>query len=235
LNYQDGESHVWHGNAAMLVFAWQNNMGTVVTETDSGVNWMHCPLSDGTVFGVGCGLGMANGAHFALPSAAGDGSTLQAIASPSGFDIVDHPAHGVKACLLDGSNNVVIEFEDGTEGHVWNGTADVFGLFCTPASGAPALVVVTPASASIPAGAQQQFTAVVENNANQSVTWSVDGIAGGNTTVGLIDATGLYSAPVSSGNHTITATSVAVPTASGSAPIAVTGGDPGGPFTVVED
>lgn len=223
LNYEDGEGNIWHGNAAVLVFAWQDNMGTVVTETVGGVNWMHCPLSDGTVFGVGCGLGMTNGENFGLPAAAGDGSTLQAIAGPSGFQIVDHPAHGVKACYLDGNNDVVIEFEDGTDGDIWYGTADVFGLFCTPASAPPTLVVVSPPSASIPSGALQQFTADVQNNTNQAVTWSVDGIPGGNVTVGTIDASGNYGAPSISGTHTVTATSVADPSASGSATVNVYG------------
>lgn len=216
LNYQDGESHVWHGNACVLIFAWKNNMGTVITEALTGTNWMHIPLSDGSIFGVGCGLGMSNGTNFPLPASAGNGSTLEAIAGPSGFEIVDHPAHGVGACYLDGSNNVNIMFEDG-EGNIWHGTADVFALFAGSGSAPPTLVTVSPATASIPAGSSQQFTAMVGNNANQSVTWSVDGIVGGNLTIGLIDASGTYYAPDGPGAHTITATSVADPTASGSA------------------
>ena len=220
LNYQDGESHVWHGNASVLVFAWKNNGGTVVTEALTGANWMHIPLSDGSVFGVGCGLAMSNGATFPLPASAGDGSTLEAIAGPSGFEIVDHPAHGVGACYLDQNNVVNIMFEDG-EGNVWYGTADVFALFAGSGSAPPTLVTVTPATANIPAGSSQQFAATVSNNANTSVTWNVDGIIGGNLTVGLIDASGNYSAPDESGTHTITATSVADATASGSAKVTV--------------
>ncbi|QNI34541.1 hypothetical protein H7849_11960 [Alloacidobacterium dinghuense] len=237
LNYQDGSGNTWHGNAKVLVFAWQNNMGTVTTETDSGVKWMHCTLTNGKVFGVGCGLGMSQGANFALPAIAGDGSTLQAIAGPSGFQIVDHPAHGVGACYLDGNNDVVIMFEDG-EGHQWNGTADVFGLFCTSGSATPTVVTVSPSSVTMPAGSVQAFTATVQNNANTSVTWSVDGIAGGNVTVGTIDASGNYSAPVTSGLHTITATSVADTSASGSAKVSVTGAGNSGAtqgFIVTED
>ena len=56
----------------------------------------------------------------------------------------------------------------------------------------------------------------VSYQTDQSVTWSVDGIAGGNSTVGTIDASGLYTAPATAGEHTITATSVADSSKSGS-------------------
>jgi hypothetical protein len=86
------------------------------------------------------------------------------------------------------------------------------------------------------AGSNQQFAATVTNNSNKAVTWSVDGIAGGNVTVGTISAAGLYSSPVAAGLHTISATSVADATASGSALVSVTdSGSGSGGFTVVED
>lgn len=222
LNYQDGEGHVWHGNASVLVFAWQNNMGTVQTATVGSVNWMYATLSTGKIFGAGLARGFAPGANFALPTEAGDGSSLEAIAGPASFTVVDHPAHGVGGCYLDGNNDVVCFFEDG-EGNQWNGTADVFGIFYALGSAAPVIVTVGPPSASVAAGATQAWTASVSGNANQSVTWSVDGVQGGNTTLGTIDANGNYIAPNASGSHTITATSVAVPTVSGSATVQVTG------------
>jgi len=77
--------------------------------------------------------------------------------------------------------------------------------------GLPLLVTVSPSSASLAAGATQQFTASVGGTANQNVTWGVDGIAGANVTVGTIDSSGLYSAPATAGSHTVTATSVADP------------------------
>ncbi|MHB1794610.1 MAG: Ig-like domain-containing protein [Acidobacteriaceae bacterium] len=225
LNYKDGLGNVWHGNLSVLVFAWKNNMGTVTTQTLNGAAWMQIPLSNGMTFGVGCQLSMADGAAFSLPASAGDGTSLEAMVGTSGWNYPDngHPAHGVKECYLDATNVVHIEFEDGRDGDVWPGTADVFALYCTPAAGSPTQVKIAPSTQSLPTGASQQFTATVVNNANAAVTWSVDGIAGGNVTVGMIDASGLYAAPGTSGSHTITATSVAVPTASGSAAITVTG------------
>lgn len=225
LNYKDGEGHVWHGNLAVLVFAWKNNMGTVVTEVVGGANWMHIPLTNGMTFGVGCQLSIADGGTFGISSSVGVGTMLEAIVGTSGWNYPDngHPAHGVKICSLDSGNIVHIEFEDGRDGNVWPGAADVFALFVTPAAGSPVGVTVTPATRSMAAGTSQQFTATVINNANHSVNWSVDGIAGGNVTVGTVDATGLYVAPGIAGSHTVTATSVADPTASGSAAVTVTG------------
>ncbi len=74
---------------------------------------------------------------------------------------------------------------------------DVSSLMIDPNSGqakqpggtAPVAVVVTPSSATVLTSAQQKFSA------NQTVTWSVNGVAGGNSQVGLIDSTGLYTAP----------------------------------------
>jgi uncharacterized protein YjdB len=62
----------------------------------------------------------------------------------------------------------------------------------------PPLVIgvsVSPSSASVLLGATQQFTATVTNTTNLSVTWNVNGITGGNSTVGVISSTGLYTAP----------------------------------------
>src|SRR5882672_9146015 len=50
---------------------------------------------------------------------------------------------------------------------------------------------VTPASADVRAGDTLQF--IVQRNV--SVQWSVNGIAGGNATVGIISTSGLYTAP----------------------------------------
>jgi hypothetical protein len=85
-------------------------------------------------------------------------------------------------------------------------------------------VTVTPATASISTIQTQQFTATVVNITNTAVTWRVDGVQGGNATVGRISAAGLYtpSPTTTAGPHSITATSVADPTRSGSATVTVT-------------
>lgn len=61
----------------------------------------------------------------------------------------------------------------------------------------PSIVVkVTPASGTVLLGNRQSFTAEVSNAANTSVAWSVNGIASGNSFVGIISPAGLYTAPV---------------------------------------
>lgn len=56
-------------------------------------------------------------------------------------------------------------------------------------------VVVSPASASVAAGGKQQFSATVSGTTNQSVSWYVGGVLGGNSSVGTISSSGLYTAP----------------------------------------
>ncbi len=94
-------------------------------------------------------------------------------------------------------------------------------------SGAPSGVQVTvsPVSASLVTGATQQFTVVVTGTANSSVQWTVNGVPGGNPTVGTISTAGLYRAPAiaPSGNLVfVAATSAADSTVAGTATVAVT-------------
>jgi hypothetical protein len=68
---------------------------------------------------------------------------------------------------------------------------------------------VSPATAAVQESGTQQFTATIQGISNTSVTWSVDGVAGGNATAGTISAMGIYTAPAQLGTHTVAATSVA--------------------------
>jgi 6-phosphogluconolactonase (cycloisomerase 2 family) len=101
-----------------------------------------------------------------------------------------------------------------------SGTATVT-VAAPPAIG----VTVAPAAPSVAVGATQQFTATVTNTANTAVTWSVNGVAGGNATVGTITAGGLYTGPVAVPNPatvTVQATSAADNTKSGTATVTIT-------------
>lgn len=83
-------------------------------------------------------------------------------------------------------------------------------------------VSVTPTAANVRAGAGQPFAASVSGTTNQSVTWSVNGVVGGNATVGLITNTGLYAAPAVPTNPntiTISAASAADSSASGTSDV----------------
>jgi len=81
------------------------------------------------------------------------------------------------------------------------------------------MLAVSPANATVALEQTQAFTATLDGTATQAVTWSVNGVAGGNTTLGTISNSpsqnGVYLAPVNmpAGNAvTITATSTAYPT-----------------------
>jgi hypothetical protein len=80
---------------------------------------------------------------------------------------------------------------------------------------------------SLITGAVQAFTASLTNTANMAVTWQVNGIVGGNATVGTITSAGLYTAPASVSSTmavTVTAVSAADSARSGSAQVTVASG-----------
>jgi hypothetical protein len=72
---------------------------------------------------------------------------------------------------------------------------------------------ITPGSARIYFGDTLQLTATVYSEVlNPAVRWSVGGIDGGNSTVGVITTNGLYSAPQHTGTFTVRATLIENPT-----------------------
>jgi len=89
------------------------------------------------------------------------------------------------------------------------------------------MVTVSPATAAVATGESQQFLAAVTGTTNTAVNWSVNGIAGGNASVGTISASGLYTAPgavPSPAGVTVSASSQDVPSVSGSARVTITKG-----------
>ncbi|HTY93147.1 MAG TPA: S8 family serine peptidase [Steroidobacteraceae bacterium] len=105
---------------------------------------------------------------------------------------------------------------------------------------APAVqVAVCPATAQVIVGTgTETYTATVANTADSAVTWQVNGITGGNATVGTISSTGVFTPPAtlpSSASETITAVSAADATVMASSVVtlataaaASTGGSHGG-------
>ena len=108
-------------------------------------------------------------------------------------------------------------------------------------------VAVMPSAATVMAHGAQSFVASVMNTSNSAVTWYVNGVAGGNTSVGTISSSGVYTAPAavpSPAMVTVSAVSMADSTRSGSAQVTVTaaisssggstgsGGGGGGSMTV---
>lgn len=92
-------------------------------------------------------------------------------------------------------------------------------------------VNVSPASATVGAGQSVQLAASVTGTANTAVTWSVNGVMGGNTAFGTVSTTGQYQAPATPptpATVSVRATSVANATAYANASITITGGGSGG-------
>lgn len=82
----------------------------------------------------------------------------------------------------------------------------------------PIAVYITPYDASVNINATLQYSAQVVNTDDMAVTWQVNGITGGNSTLGTISTTGLFTAPAavpSPAVEAITAVSHADPTKSG--------------------
>lgn len=113
---------------------------------------------------------------------------------------------------------------------VWSGRARVLALLLlvglagcgakggtiTPVTTPPVSVSVSPAVTSVAIGGfPASFTASVQNASNTSVTWEVNGVAGGSSQSGTISAAGAYMSPAampSSPTITITARTVEDPT-----------------------
>jgi hypothetical protein len=93
-------------------------------------------------------------------------------------------------------------------------------LPATPMPPAPVSVTVTPPSVSVILGNSQLFVAKVTNASETAVTWTVNGIGGGNVALGSISPAGWYTAPavlpITPGLE-IAATSIADPTKIGAA------------------
>jgi hypothetical protein len=88
----------------------------------------------------------------------------------------------------------------------------------------PVSITISPTSASVRINRTKQFTATVQNTQNTAVTWKVNGVAGGNSTVGTISTSGLYKAPntvPSPAAVTVSATAAADPTKTASAAVTV--------------
>src|SRR5258708_876709 len=80
--------------------------------------------------------------------------------------------------------------------------------------------VVVSGGGQVRLGSTAQLTATVTNEPSTAVTWQVNGVTGGSSTVGTISTTGLYTPPTTIPTQnvvTITAVSVSAPTLPGTA------------------
>ena len=166
----------------------------------------------------------------------------------AGFDITPYPAE-VQVILKAMKKYGIILADNGSAWYLsgkpdsrWNDdnlhtlgnllgsnleAVDATVLQISPDSGAAkqngVSVSVAPGAATVHVAKSQTFAATV-TGATGGVTWSVNSIAGGDTTVGTIDANGLYTAPAvvpNTGTVSVAATSVSTPSASGTASVTI--------------
>ncbi len=181
----------------------------------------------------------------------GGGQTTVAIAiSPTSATVPANGTQQFQATVT-GTSNTAVQWQvnNVTGGAASTGTISSSGLYTAPATTTTIQVTVTavssadttktasavvtvnavpmggvtisPTTATLAISTSQQFTAAVMGETNTNVTWSVDGINGGNNSVGTVSNSGLYTAPAAAGGHTVTATSVADTSKSASATISV--------------
>jgi serine protease len=160
----------------------------------------------------------------AVNSAAACGHTvasyLWTVVSPSGVAI--QGANTASAVVVAPSSGSVVVQVTVTDESGATDTAQVTVSSTSTSTSAPAnasngtcpvsaiTVAVSPGTASLKAGASQTFTDLVSNTSNTTVTWEVNGVAGGNSSVGTITAAGVYTAPssVPAAGETVTITAV---------------------------
>ncbi len=144
-DYYDGESHHWEGDSYGFFCGYRNNMGTVTGGLNTYPGWAYIPVGPQRLVLGGFRVvdsrvsspAISNPPTTSLPVTTGTApaptsvttNTLQCIFTPDGFQIVDHPTHGVAACLMDANLNVFTMFEDG-EGTTWFGSSSGFCLVC---------------------------------------------------------------------------------------------------------
>lgn len=96
----------------------------------------------------------------------------------------------------------------------------------------PVTVTITPTSAAVVTGSGTTlaFSATVTKTLNTAVRWNVNGVSGGNASVGTISSNGVYTPPAtaSGGSVTVSAVSVADPTKSAQAQVSVSNPHSGG-------
>ena len=73
----------------------------------------------------------------------------------------------------------------------------------------PVAVALYPHVSGLTTLQTQQFQASIKGTTNTDMIWSVDGTAGGSSTLGTISTSGLYTAPSTKGSHKVSVTSQA--------------------------
>ena len=206
-NYDSADT--WSGQGNWLAVSWTPGL---VTESVTGGEFLILNLAGGNKIAFGAGS-LFSGSSFSLP-AGFTSEQMVSIPTPAGFsNNNDNCLHAISNCSISGTT-VNLNYVDGA-GNDWSGDVNWFA-FCwadaltTSPVGPGIVVTINPVQINLNEGDTFTFAATVAGTGTTTVTWSVDGVAGGNGTVGTIVA-GLYTAPASTGSHVITAASTVNP------------------------
>jgi chitodextrinase len=179
-------------NAALTAAQIQTDMTTPIAVPSAPANLTAVAATTSQIdLAWGASTAAAGVTGYRVERCEGAGCTNFAqIASPPGTTYSD------TGLAADTSYSYRVRAVDGT------GALSPYSNVATAATG----VSVTPRAIALTPGETQQYTAAVPGGGGTTVTWAVDGITGGSTTVGAISTTGLYTAPAGTGTHTVTAT-----------------------------
>jgi parallel beta-helix repeat protein len=160
--------------------------------TDTGVSWKVDGVANGSS-AVGTISGSGNSVTYVAPATAGS-HTVTATST------ADSTATGSAAITVQAGST-------GTGTGTGTGSGTGTGTGTTGTTTAVALSPATPTA--LVSGGSVTFTASATGSTGDTFTWSVDGVTGGNSTVGTVNG-GVYTAPGSGSKalHTIKATSV---------------------------
>jgi Tol biopolymer transport system component len=147
------------------------------------------------------GLGLSPVVAGFSPSEGGAGTrvTLHGQGFGSGVSENRVTLAGLPVEVLDASPTqlIVVVPPEAATGRFRVRTADGIGVAAAEFT-VPASVIVSPSNAVVRAGEVLQFTATLASTPSPRLTWSVNGLPGGNAQLGTIDANGLYLAPATS-------------------------------------
>jgi hypothetical protein len=197
----------------------------------------------------------SNSSNTSDTSASSSSSTVVSISPTSASVVVLHTQQFTATVTGTTNTAVTWQVDGMTHGNSTVGSIDNNGLYTAPAAIAsstmdvtvsavsqadtsksaaaavtilevtPVVVTILPTLASVGVGATKQFTATVSGTSNTAVTWQVNDAPGGNSTVGTIDSSGLYTAPAvvpNPANVTVKAVSQADPSQAASATVIIT-------------
>jgi hypothetical protein len=225
----------WSSNNATSCNAsggWTGTLGTSGSQSTG-------PLTANSTFSLTCtgAGGTSSAANVAVAVSVNNGaptvslSAYPTVVASGETSVITWNSTNASACSASGGWSGTVATTGTQATSALTVPTNTFTLTCTGTGGTPAAMTasvtvdgtamsVSPTTAAITLTNKQQFTATVPGGG--PATWTVDGIAGGNPTVGLIGSDGLFTSGTAPGAHAIVVASVANNTKTVSAVAAVT-------------